>query len=114
MKDLLEGNSIAHPSPDTNEILSKCQTLINSGVISIKVTREAKEKIINGDWGDIVSISARRFSPYPTRVTDVGVILDIGIHDIDLIRYLFAKEVGYLTKSVLENIENNNFVFVNI
>tara|TARA_Y100001980_G_C14540444_1_gene318153 strand:- start:11 stop:961 length:951 start_codon:yes stop_codon:yes gene_type:complete len=63
------------------------------------VIQKAKEKLSNGDWGFPVSISARRFSPFPKRISDVGVVFDIGIHDIDLIRYLFGEEVTQVSAS---------------
>jgi UDP-N-acetylglucosamine 3-dehydrogenase len=52
-----------------------------------------KEIIDNGLLGKIVSISTTRVGPYNPRIRDVGVILDIGVHDIDIISYLYGKEV---------------------
>ena len=53
-----------------------------------------KEIIDSGLLGKIVSISARRVGPYNPRIRDVGVILDIGVHDIDVISYLYGKKVN--------------------
>lgn len=53
-----------------------------------------KEIIDTGLLGKIVSISARRVGPYNPRIRDVGVILDIGVHDIDAISYLYGKKVN--------------------
>lgn len=53
-----------------------------------------KEIIDSGLLGKIVSISARRVGPYNPRIRDVGVILDIGVHDIDAISYLYGKKVN--------------------
>ena len=53
-----------------------------------------KEIIDSGLLGKIVSISARRVGPYNPRIRDVGVILDIGVHDIDVISYLYSKRVN--------------------
>jgi predicted dehydrogenase len=38
-------------------------------------------------------IEAHRISPYPFRSTDVGVVLDVMIHDIDIILSLSASKV---------------------
>jgi len=38
-------------------------------------------------------IEATRISPYPFRSTDVGVVLDVMIHDIDIILSLAASEI---------------------
>jgi len=53
-----------------------------------------KEIIDSGLLGKVVSISARRVGPYNPRIRDVGVILDIGVHDIDVISYLYGKRVN--------------------
>ena len=53
-----------------------------------------KEIIDSGLLGKIVSISTRRVGPYNPRIRDVGVILDIGVHDIDVISYLYGKSVN--------------------
>ncbi len=41
----------------------------------------------------IVSLSFTRVGPMPPQTRDVGVVLDIGIHDIDLARYLSGREI---------------------
>jgi len=53
-----------------------------------------KEIIDRGDLGRIVSISSRRVGPYNPRIRDVGVILDIGVHDIDVITHFYNKPVS--------------------
>lgn len=53
-----------------------------------------KEIIDSGSLGKIVSISTRRVGPYNPRIRDVGVILDIGVHDIDIISYLYGMKVN--------------------
>lgn len=57
------------------------------------VVRFAKEALKKKRFGDVISIAARRVSSFPSRIKDVGVILDIGIHDIDVIRYLADSEI---------------------
>lgn len=37
---------------------------------------------------EILLIEITRMGPFPPRVKDIGVIIDIGIHDIDLIKYI--------------------------
>ena len=53
-----------------------------------------KEIIDSGILGKIVSISTKRVGPYNPRIRDVGVILDIGVHDIDIISYLYGKKIN--------------------
>lgn len=60
---------------------------------------EAKKQICEGLLGDIFQVITTRQGPYPGRILDVGVILDLATHDIDTTRYLtdseFSKQVGY-------------------
>ncbi|MHC4482022.1 MAG: Gfo/Idh/MocA family oxidoreductase [Planctomycetota bacterium] len=64
-------------------------------------------------------IEATRISPYPFRSTDVGVVLDVMIHDIDIILSLAAskiKKVDAVGVSVIdqkEDICNARIVFEN-
>jgi len=64
-------------------------------------------------------IEATRISPYPFRSTDVGVVLDVMIHDIDIILSLAAskiKKVDAAGVSVIdekEDICNARIVFEN-
>jgi UDP-N-acetylglucosamine 3-dehydrogenase len=57
------------------------------------VVKFARDSIEAGKFGDIVSIVARRVSTMPGRIRDVGVLMDLGIHDIDVIRYLANSKV---------------------
>ncbi|OYT53106.1 MAG: oxidoreductase [Candidatus Altiarchaeales archaeon ex4484_2] len=43
--------------------------------------------------GKIVSISARRVGPYNPRIRDVGIITDLGVHDIDVMSYIYNEQV---------------------
>ncbi len=60
----------------------------NPAVIKLKEICDA------GELGKIVSISTRRVGPYNPRIRDVGIILDLGVHDIDIISYLYGKQVS--------------------
>ena len=60
------------------------------------VIEYTKKAIDSGKWGDIISISSRRVSRYPERIKDVGVVFDLGIHDLDILRYLAGGEVNQL------------------
>jgi len=53
-----------------------------------------------------LSVTLKRVSPYPSRITDVGVALDLSIHDVDLARYITGAQVVD-TKTVLQSTRNN-------
>lgn len=40
----------------------------------------------------VISIGITRVGPFPPRVRDVGIVVDLATHDIDLIRYLTNSE----------------------
>jgi UDP-N-acetylglucosamine 3-dehydrogenase len=52
-----------------------------------------KKALAGGAYGDAIALSARRVSSFPARIKDVGVIMDLGIHDVDVMRYLLSSEV---------------------
>ncbi len=52
-----------------------------------------KNLIEQGQFGNVISVSSRRVSSFPERIKDVGVVMDLGIHDIDVIRYLLGSKV---------------------
>lgn len=52
-----------------------------------------RRRILAGELGQMFHLHARRLGPFPPRITDVGVTLDLAIHDIDVMRYLTDSEV---------------------
>jgi UDP-N-acetylglucosamine 3-dehydrogenase len=53
-----------------------------------------KERIDRGELGEIVAITAKRVGPHNPRIRDVGVIIDLGVHDIDVISYLYGRRAS--------------------
>jgi predicted dehydrogenase len=51
-------------------------------------TQLLKSKLLAGDLGRIFQIVSRRVGPFPSRIRDVGVIVDLAPHDLDLMRFL--------------------------
>lgn len=43
--------------------------------------------------GTIFQASARRVGPFPPRIGDVGVVVDLATHDIDAMRYVLDDEI---------------------
>ena len=54
---------------------------------------ELKRQLDDGKLGQIFQIHARRLGPFPQRVHDVGVIVDLVPHDLDIMRYLTGAQV---------------------
>jgi UDP-N-acetylglucosamine 3-dehydrogenase len=58
----------------------------NPGVI------EALRLVSEGEIGEVILARAHRVSRYPLRISDVGVVKDLSIHDADIVRQLFNSE----------------------
>ena len=52
-----------------------------------------KRNLEQGHYGDLVTATARRVSSFPGRVRDIGVVMDLGVHEIDVLRYLIGAPV---------------------
>ena len=52
-----------------------------------------KKFLDEGKLGKILHLSAKRLGPFPVRIGDVGVILDLAPHDIDVMCYLTGSPV---------------------
>ena len=55
---------------------------------------------------DILSIAITRVGPFPPRMSNIGVVIDLAVHDIDLIRWFTDSEIvevqPQLTSAVAE------------
>ena len=52
---------------------------------------ETVKRAIEGD--EIISIQITRVGPFPPRMGEVGVVIDLAVHDIDIIRHLTGSEI---------------------
>jgi len=51
-----------------------------------------KARLDNGDLGKIFQVFCRRAGPFPARIRDVGVVIDLAPHDVDIMRYLTGMD----------------------
>jgi predicted dehydrogenase len=54
--------------------------------------RELRRRLADGELGRVFQIHATRLGPFPARIRDVGVVVDLAPHDIDVMRYLVDSE----------------------
>ena len=54
--------------------------------------QELKRRLDVGELGRIFQVRCRRLGPFPARVQDVGVVIDLATHDLDMIRHLTGQE----------------------
>ena len=55
---------------------------------------EMKKRLLEGQLGDVFQIVTRRQGPFVNRVRDVGVVKDLGTHDIDLSMWLIDDRIS--------------------
>jgi UDP-N-acetylglucosamine 3-dehydrogenase len=68
-----------------------------------------KKLTSEGQLGDLLSVSTLRVAPYPRRVVDTGIIVDLGCHDIDIMSYLAdcrVREVFCTASSTVHHLED--------
>jgi len=54
---------------------------------------ELKKQLDAGELGRIFQIHARRVGPFPPRIGDVGVVIDLATHELNLLEYLTGSRV---------------------
>ncbi len=80
-----EGRSIIAAARRANVILMVGHVeRFNPAVAAIK-------EAIHGE--DILSIAITRVGPFPPRMSNVGVVIDLAVHDIDLIRWFTDSDI---------------------
>jgi predicted dehydrogenase len=52
-----------------------------------------KQHISEGELGRIIQMDAHRQGPFPARIADVGVVVDLAVHDLDVMRFVSQKEI---------------------
>jgi len=50
-----------------------------------------REILMEGELGEPITISAKRVGPFVQRISDTGVIVDLAVHDIDVMNYLLGR-----------------------
>lgn len=65
-----------------------------------------KGRLEKGELGKIFHLHARRLGPFPPRIRDVGVTLDLATHDIDVMRYLADAEIRHVYAETQRHLHN--------
>jgi len=86
---------IASSVEEGREIISAARragvTLMVGHVERFNPAVEAIKDAIRGE--DILSIAITRVGPFPPRMSNVGVVIDLAVHDIDLIRWFTDSDI---------------------
>jgi predicted dehydrogenase len=65
-----------------------CKMMIGHIIRFNPAIQSLKARLDNGDLGKIFQIFCRRAGPFPARIRDVGVVVDLAPHDVDIMRFL--------------------------
>lgn len=71
--------------------------------------RVAKKLIDEGAIGEVVTANSKRLGPFPPRIRDVGVAIDLAIHDIDIFNYLFNSRANTVFANMSSKLKNYEF-----
>lgn len=75
---------------------------------------KAKSLIEQGHLGKIYEVFTRRQGWYPARIADVGVVKDLGPHDIDLTSWLTQKKYAKVSAFTSSHVANKHEDIVSI
>jgi UDP-N-acetylglucosamine 3-dehydrogenase len=54
--------------------------------------RELRRRLQAGELGRVFLVRAERLGPFPARIRDVGVVVDLATHDLDIMRFLLDAD----------------------
>ena len=54
--------------------------------------QQARARLESGELGEVYQVVTRRQGPFPARIADVGVVKDLGTHDIDLTAWVTQQD----------------------
>ena len=93
---LLVEKPIASSVEEGREIIAAARragvTLMVGHVERFNPAVESIRRALQGE--DILSIAITRVGPFPPRMSNVGVVIDLAVHDIDLIRWFTGSEIA--------------------
>ena len=59
--------------------------------------QEMRRRLSNGELGELYHIATRRHGPFPVGISEVGVVLDLATHDVDLTAWVAKRPYASLS-----------------
>ncbi len=72
------------------------------------VITELKKRLEKNELGKIYHVHCARMGPSVRRITDVGVVIDLAIHEIDILRYLLGSKITRLYAQTAQRIHSTH------
>jgi UDP-N-acetylglucosamine 3-dehydrogenase len=101
LKSIARGIHVLVEKPIASSVMEGCEivdaaqragvTLMVGHVERFNPAVAAIKQAISGE--DILSIAITRVGPFPPRMSNVGVVIDLAVHDIDLIRWFTESDI---------------------
>lgn len=95
---LLVEKPLASSADEARAILKESQS--GAGKVAVGMIErfnqtviEAKRLLESKEFGKLLKVSTRRIGPPPGRDMGVGVLLDLGIHDLDLMQWITGEKL---------------------
>src|SRR5437773_3429983 len=70
--------------------------------------RELERRTRAGEIGRIFQLQARRLGPFPARIRDVGVVIDLATHDLDVMDHIASSPVERLYAETEQRIHTDH------
>ena len=67
-----------------------------------------KQRLQAGELGRIFQILCRRVGPFPARIRDVGAVIDLAPHDLDIMRYITGSNPLRLFAEIEQRIHTDH------
>lgn len=68
---------------------------------------ELKKRLNEGQLGKPFRIHSKRMGPFPARIRDVGVVVDLATHDVDIVRYALGTEIIRVSAETAQGISTD-------
>jgi predicted dehydrogenase len=68
---------------------------------------ELKKRLNDGQLGKPFRIHSKRMGPFPARIRDVGVVVDLATHDVDIVRYTLGTDITRVSAETAQGISTD-------
>lgn len=99
--NVLVEKPVAATSTEAADLLEACSKSAVKAVVG-HIERfnpailELRNRVQQGELGEIFAIATERVGPFPARIRDVGVAKDLATHDLDLVAWIGNSPIGQL------------------
>jgi UDP-N-acetylglucosamine 3-dehydrogenase len=69
---------------------------------------ELKPRILQGEIGRLFQLHGCRLSPFPSYIRDVGVVMDLATHELDMMQHLVGSPVEHIYAETARNVHEQH------